>query len=63
MATDRLGSPHVVVIGGGMAGVCAARYLDDNGARVTVLEARPELDSSTSSGWPPTWSVLPVVGH
>jgi oxygen-dependent protoporphyrinogen oxidase len=43
MATDRLGSPHVVVIGGGMAGVCAARYLDDNGARVTVLEARPEL--------------------
>ena len=34
---------HVVVIGGGFAGLSAATALADAGARVTVLEARPTL--------------------
>ncbi|KUF08070.1 FAD-dependent oxidoreductase, partial [Leucobacter sp. G161] len=36
-------SPHVAVVGGGVAGLVAARELALAGARVTVLEAAPEL--------------------
>lgn len=36
-------SPHVVVIGGGISGLAAARFLARGGARVTVLEGSPEI--------------------
>jgi squalene-associated FAD-dependent desaturase len=41
--------PHVVVIGGGFAGLSAAVALAERGTRVTVLEARPRLGGRASS--------------
>jgi hydroxysqualene dehydroxylase len=40
---------HVVVIGGGFAGLSAATALAEAGARVTVLEARPALGGRASA--------------
>ncbi|MEZ5098937.1 MAG: hydroxysqualene dehydroxylase HpnE [Thermoleophilia bacterium] len=40
---------HVVVIGGGLAGLAAAVDLVDAGARVTVLEARPTLGGAVQT--------------
>ena len=40
---------HVVVIGGGLAGITAAIRLREAGAAVTVLEARPWLGGATCS--------------
>ncbi|MGH7896124.1 MAG: FAD-dependent oxidoreductase, partial [Candidatus Binatia bacterium] len=36
-------SPHVVVVGGGFAGLAAATRVARSGARVTLLERRPFL--------------------
>ena len=36
-------TPHVVVIGGGIAGLAAAFFLRDRGLDVTVLEGSPRL--------------------
>jgi oxygen-dependent protoporphyrinogen oxidase len=36
-------TPHVVIIGGGIAGLAAAFYLKDEPVRVTVLEGSPRL--------------------
>ncbi|HEX4091786.1 MAG TPA: protoporphyrinogen oxidase [Trebonia sp.] len=36
-------TPHVVIIGGGIAGLAAAFYLRDEPVRVTVLEGSPRL--------------------
>ena len=36
-------TPHVVVIGGGIAGLAAAFHLRDEPVRVTVLEGSPRL--------------------
>jgi squalene-associated FAD-dependent desaturase len=41
--------PHVVVVGGGLAGLSAAIACLDGGAQVTVLEARPRLGGATWS--------------
>ncbi|MBI0384461.1 FAD-dependent oxidoreductase, partial [Streptomyces albiflaviniger] len=41
---------HVVVIGGGIAGLAAAHRLLDGGARVTVLEASGRLGGKLRSG-------------
>ena len=41
--------PHVVVIGGGLAGITAAIALSEAGAAVTLLEARPRLGGATTS--------------
>lgn len=41
--------PHVVVIGGGLAGLAAALECADLGARVTLLERRSRLGGLTSS--------------
>jgi squalene-associated FAD-dependent desaturase len=40
---------HVVIIGGGLAGITAAIRLRESGAAVTVLEARPWLGGATCS--------------
>src|SRR5579863_592724 len=36
-------TPHVVIVGGGMAGLTAAFFLKDEPVRVTVLEASDRL--------------------
>jgi len=43
------GVPHVVVVGGGLAGITAALGLADAGAQVTLVERRPRLGGATSS--------------
>jgi protoporphyrinogen/coproporphyrinogen III oxidase len=40
--------PHVVIIGGGIAGLAAAFFLRDEAARVTVLEGSPRLGGKLS---------------
>jgi squalene-associated FAD-dependent desaturase len=47
--TARAAAPHVVVVGGGLAGITAAIALAETGSRVTLLEARPRLGGATSS--------------
>src|SRR5689334_9898933 len=42
-------TPHVVVIGGGIAGLSAAFYLRDEPVRVTVLEGSPRLGGKLSA--------------
>ena len=54
-APSSLGGPpgglgHVVVIGGGIAGLAAAHRLLDAGARVTVLEASDRLGGKVRAG-------------
>ena len=41
--------PHVVVIGGGIAGLAAARFLADARVRVTVLEGSPRIGGKLSA--------------
>jgi squalene-associated FAD-dependent desaturase len=43
------GTPRVVVVGGGLAGLSAAIACADGGAEVTLLEARPRLGGLTWS--------------
>ncbi|MCY0940848.1 protoporphyrinogen oxidase [Streptomyces antarcticus] len=58
MRTDRPGGPgapagspgHVVVVGGGIAGLAAAHRLLADGVRVTLLEAGPRLGGKLRSG-------------
>jgi oxygen-dependent protoporphyrinogen oxidase len=47
MTTGR--TPHVVVIGGGIAGLAAAFFLRDEPVRVTVLEGSPRLGGKLSA--------------
>jgi len=42
-------TPHVAVIGGGIAGLAAAFYLRDETVRVTVLEGSPRLGGKLSA--------------
>lgn len=37
--TGELSTPDVIVVGAGMAGLCAAAWIARSGARVTVLAA------------------------
>jgi oxygen-dependent protoporphyrinogen oxidase len=41
--------PHVVVVGGGIAGLAAAFFLNDQPVRVTVLEGSPRLGGKLSA--------------
>jgi protoporphyrinogen/coproporphyrinogen III oxidase len=43
------GTPHVVIIGGGIAGLAAAFFLRDEPVRVTVLEGSPRLGGKLSA--------------
>ncbi|MGD0895999.1 MAG: hydroxysqualene dehydroxylase HpnE [Acidimicrobiales bacterium] len=45
----RTGEPHIVVVGGGLAGLSAAIACADSGAEVTLFEARPRLGGATWS--------------
>src|ERR1700744_2754039 len=47
MPTPR--TPHVVVVGGGIAGLAAAFFLKDEPVRVTVLEGSPRLGGKLSA--------------
>ncbi|MFD9439969.1 protoporphyrinogen oxidase [Streptomyces sp. NPDC060006] len=49
-ADTRTGTGHVVVVGGGIAGLAAAHRLLDGGARVTVLEASDRLGGKLLPG-------------
>jgi len=42
-------TPHVVIIGGGIAGLAAARFLADAPVRVTVLEGSPRIGGKLSA--------------
>ncbi len=42
-------TPHVVIIGGGIAGLAAARFLADAPVRVTVLEGAPRIGGKLSA--------------
>ena len=45
------GSPHVVIIGAGVVGACTATYLQQQGARVTLIDRqRPGDDGAASFG-------------
>ena len=48
-AKGRAVGRHVVVVGGGLAGITAAIGLREAGVPVTLLEARPRLGGATSS--------------
>lgn len=41
--------PHVVIVGGGLAGLAAASRLVGHGLRITLLESRPRLGGRASS--------------
>lgn len=41
--------PHVVIVGGGLAGLAAASCLVERGLRITLLESRPRLGGRASS--------------
>ena len=41
--------PHIVIVGGGLAGLAAAAALVDRGLRITILESRPRLGGRASS--------------
>jgi protoporphyrinogen/coproporphyrinogen III oxidase len=49
MTTTDSSSPHVVIVGGGIAGLAAAFFLRDEPARVTVLEGAPRLGGKLSA--------------
>ncbi|HUN32279.1 MAG TPA: protoporphyrinogen oxidase [Trebonia sp.] len=49
MTTSGSSSPHVVVVGGGIAGLAAAFFLRDEPVRVTVLEGAPRLGGKLSA--------------
>src|SRR6516162_3414376 len=41
--------PHVLIVGGGLAGLATASALVDRGLRITLLESRPRLGGRASS--------------
>ena len=51
MPSETSGSPHVVVIGAGVVGACCATYLQQQGARVTLIDwQRPGDEDAASFG-------------
>ncbi|WP_371655272.1 MULTISPECIES: protoporphyrinogen oxidase [unclassified Streptomyces] len=50
MDNSAVSAPHIVVVGGGIAGLAAAHRLLESGARVTVLEATDRLGGKLYAG-------------
>ena len=51
MSSKTSGPPHVVIIGAGVVGACCATYLQQQGARVTLIDRqRPGDDEASSFG-------------
>ncbi len=50
--------PHVVIVGGGIAGLAAASVLVDRSLRITLFESRPRLGGRASSFQDPTTGEL-----
>jgi monoamine oxidase len=55
-------TPEALVLGGGAAGLVAARDLSRGGWRVTVLEARPRLGGRIHTLVDPEWPVPVEMG-
>ncbi|XP_076957705.1 polyamine oxidase 2-like [Bidens hawaiensis] len=51
MKTRHLGSPSVIVIGGGIAGIAAARALHDASFQVVLLESRERIGGRTCTDY------------
>ena len=49
MSTFRPPEPHVVIVGGGLAGLAAAASLVGRGLKLTLIESRPRLGGRASS--------------
>ena len=49
MPNETSGSPHVVVIGAGVVGACCATYLQEQGARITLIDRQRPGDEGASS--------------
>ena len=49
MPTAAGGSPHVVIIGAGVIGACAATYLQQQGARITLIDRQTPGDDGAAS--------------
>ena len=49
MPSETSGSPHVVVIGAGVVGACCATYLQQQGARVTLIDRQRPGDEGAAS--------------
>ena len=49
MRNETSGSPHVVVIGAGIVGACCATYLQEQGARITLIDRQQPGDDGASS--------------
>lgn len=47
--TTAIDRPHLVIVGGGLAGLAAAAALADSGANVTILEARRKVGGRAAS--------------
>ena len=49
MPNETSGSPHVVVIGAGIVGACCATYLQQQGARITLIDRQRPGDEGAAS--------------
>ena len=58
MTPFQTSSPHIVIVGGGLAGLAAASALVDRGLRITILESRPRLGGRASSFYDPATGEL-----
>ena len=51
MPSETSGAPHVVIVGAGVVGACCATYLQQQGARVTLIDRqRPGEEGAASFG-------------